>query len=461
MEAFYFMLRAFFEVAPFVVAVLLALGVGLFCVMSYDRVAVGVGGAVAVYVLMQIFPNLGIHLGLYLSLFDLYFLPLALVVGVRILGGHLELRDNITRVWVLLVVVWGALFAVGLVQYKTAAGVEFRSTFYTAVCVLYLLSQRLTAEHVGRVFGVLYAGTLTLVVVAVYRWICVAVGEYGHWYDPTTPLRVLNSGASMVVALAMLPGLAMWMKLNTTRTAMMMLAPLLMLAVMVLGHRSVWVAAFAALGFAWWLAGRRRRGGQAGLLVPLAIGTLTLGLLFVLAPRSTVTQEFQRSVAETQSKTSTLAWRVDSWKSLLDDWVASGPAVWPAGKPFGASKRRYIESQGMESEVGAHSHYVSLLIRGGLLGVFAFLAASFLSLRRLTSRPVATPDWLGGELLAVFLVGYLVYGLAYSAEYMHALFVGLAFTLATRAPSTVAADSTAAPTLAVVPDVGWQRLKTR
>jgi O-antigen ligase len=232
----------------------------------------------------------------------------------------------------------------------------------------------------------------------------------------------------------------------------MYVAPCLLLVVMVLGHLTVWVAALAGLGAIWWLAGRKRRGNKAGVLVPVGIGALVLAALFVLAPQSTVTREFERSVAETQQKNSTLAWRVDSWKSLLNDWAAGGPLVWPAGKPFGSGNRRYIEAQRMETNVSAHSHYISLLIRGGLLVLFAYVAGQLLTLRRLRTRPVDAPPWLNAEILAVFFIANMVYALAYGPDYMQALFMGLGYTLAARAGAAPAGVSPAPASSQVMSD---------
>jgi hypothetical protein len=163
-----------------------------------------------------------------------------------------------------------------------------------------------------------------------------------------------------------------------------------------------------------------------------------------------VTRELQRSVAETQQENSTLAWRVDSWKSLLNDWAAGGPLVWPAGKPFGSGNRRYIESQGMETTVSAHSHYIGLLTRGGLLVLFAYVAAQILTLRRLLTRPLDAPPWLNAEILAVFLVVNMVYAIAYGPDYMQAMFMGLGYALAARvgpAPARVPPASVSSPVM--------------
>lgn len=450
MEAFYFTLGLVFQALPFVIAFVAAMTFIFFCVGAYNSPVIAAWVGATVYVMTHLGANAALRLGLNLSLADFYFGLLGGVMGLRILAGHLPPRDKIKHLWLFMALVWGVMFLIGLVKFKTLAGVEFRTTFYILTSVIYLMTFRLQAEQVGRIFRALYVGALVLAGLAIYRWIAVAVGEFGYWYDPVTPLRVLDSSATFVVAVAMLPGLAMWLGLNERRVGMMFVAPFLMLVVLGLGHRTVWVATLAGLGAIWWLAGRKRRGNKAGVLVPVGIGALVLAALFVLAPSSTVTHELQRSVAETQQKNSTLAWRVDSWKSLLNDWAAGGPLVWPAGKPFGTGNKRYIESQGMETNASAHSHYISLLVRGGLLVLFAYVAAQILTLRRLLTCPVEAPPWLSSEILAVFLIVNMVYAIAYGPDFVQALFMGLGYALAARAgpaPARVPPASVSSPVM--------------
>lgn len=103
------------------------------------------------------------------------------------------------------------------------------------------------------------------------------------------PLRVLDSSATFVIAVAMLCGLAMCQGLKERRAGMMFVAPFLLMVV-VLDHCTVWVVTLAGLGAIWWLAGRTRRSNKAGLLVPVGIGALVLAALFVLAPQSRVSR---------------------------------------------------------------------------------------------------------------------------------------------------------------------------
>lgn len=439
MDAIYFTVGLMFQALPFVVAVVAALLFVFFCFGAYNSPVVVTWVGALLYLLSQLGLNSALRIGLSLSLLDFYFVLVGLVAVVRLLGHHLPQRDWVARLWLVMGAVWALLFVIGSVKFKKNAGVEFRSTFYILATVVYLLTFRLQARHTAGIFRALYATALALVALAVWRWVSVGLGQYGTWYDYHTPLRVLDSSATLVIAVSLLPGAAMWLGLNERQTGPMFLAPVLLLAVIVLGHRTVWVATLAGLGAIWWLAGRRRRGSKAGVLIPVGIGAAVVMAFLVLAPKSIVTHELERSVAEAQQKNSTLAWRVDSWTSLVRDWARSGPLVWPAGKPFGIGMRRYIESQGQEVTVSAHSHYVSLLVRGGLIVLFAYVVAQVVTVRRLLTRRVEAPPALGSELLAVFMLVNMVYAVAYGPDYMQALFMGMGYTLAARAAPPAAA----------------------
>lgn len=439
METVYFVIGLVFQALPFVVAVTAALLFVFFCFGAYNSPVVVAWVGALLYLLSQLGANSALRIGLSLSLVDFYFALLGLVAAVRVLGRRLPQRDWVARLWLVMAAVWGLLFLIGTVKFKKNAGVEFRSTFYILATVVYLLTFNLQARRTAGIFRALYVTALALVGLAVYRWVSVGLGQYGFWYDYHTPLRVLDSSATLVIAVSLLPGAAMWLGLNERQTGPMFLAPALLLAVIALGHRTVWVSTLAGLGAIWWLAGRHRRGSRAGVLVPISIGVAVVMAFLVLAPNSIVTHELERSVAETQQKNSTLAWRVDSWTSLVRDWARSGPLVWPAGKPFGTGMKRYIESQGQEVTVSAHSHYVSLLVRGGLIVLIAYVAAQVITVRRLLTRRVEAPPWLGAELLAVFMLVNMVYALAYGPDYMQALFMGIGYALAARAVPGAAA----------------------
>lgn len=433
---------------PFVAAILLAFGLCVLVIGLAGSPVVGVWLAIVSHFLGATGVHTALNLGISIYPDDVCFIAIGAVTLGRIAGGKVDLDDRICRAWMLLGLVWFAIFAVGVVQYKSFAGVQFRDSYYLWAAASYLMTFCLNPRQVQQILNAMLAAGLAMTVLAAYRWGLVVMGELGPWFDYHTPTRVVASEHTQLIALAAMPGIAMWLGLMPRRPLPMLAAVLLLLAVVILAHRTVWVACAAALVAGWWLAGRQRAAGRLGLLLPLALGAVVLVGTFSLAPESTVSRELARSVAETTQKKSTLAWRQDSWKSLIADWVQSGPLVWPAGKPFGSDNTRYIESQGMTTSVTAHNHYIAILYNGGVLGLGAYLTAVLLTFRRLLGQRPQTGDAVRPELLMVLLVLCSVYGIGYSLDYMQGLMLGLAFSLAI---STFALPLRS-PTLVPVPD---------
>lgn len=430
---------------PFVAAIVLALGLCVLVIGLAGSPVVGVWLAIASHFLGATGIHTALNLGISIYPDDLCFITIGAVTLGRIANGKLARDDRICRAWMLLGMVWFAIFAVGVVHYKSFAGVQFRDSYYLWVAASYLMTFRLTPRQVHQILNAMLAAGLAMTVLAGYRWGLVVMGEFGPWFDYHTPTRVVASEYTQLIALAAMPGIAMWLGLTARRPLPMLAALLLLGAVLILAHRTVWVACAAALAAGWWLAGRQRASGRLGLLLPLALGAVVIVGTFSLAPESTVSRELARSVNETAQKNSTLAWRQDSWKSLIADWANSGPLVWPAGKPFGSDNTRYIESQGMKTSVTAHNHYIAILYNGGVLGLGAYLAAVVLTFRRLLRHRPQAGDAVRPEVLMVLLVLCLVYGIGYSLDYMQGMMLGLAFSLAVSAFALPLRSPRAAP----------------
>lgn len=419
---------------PIAIAIGAAFFVIIFLILIYNNVIWGTCGAIATYVLQNI-SNAPLKLGINLFIADLFFLGILLIVTIKIANDQLPKNDKIAKLWLLITAIWFGSFSIGLFQYKTAAGVEFRNFFYIACATLYILCFRHTDKTAKDIFKCLYAAAHLLIVLAVFRWIAYATGNAGgEWFDPGTPLRVLGSSPTLVIAVAMLPGLAMWMGFESPEKWMKYSAPFMLLAVLVLGHRTVWVVVFICLGTGWLLAGKDKKANRSGLLIPLMVGGLFLATLFILLPESKLTQEFHRGVAETQKENSTFAWRLDSWTALIKDWASGSPNIWLFGKPFGAGYRRFIEVQGMETNVQAHSHYVTLLVRGGILVLLAYVAVQSITLWRLLKNTATSDQGISKFTLVLFVVANIIYAITYSPDFMQAFFLGLSYSLAPRPP---------------------------
>lgn len=122
MEAFYFTLGLVFQALPFVIAFVLALAFIFFCFGAYNSPIVAVWVGVTVYVMTNLGANTALNLGLNLSVADFYFGLLGGVMILRILAGHLPPGDGIRYLWLLMALVWGALFIIGLAKFKKTAG---------------------------------------------------------------------------------------------------------------------------------------------------------------------------------------------------------------------------------------------------------------------------------------------------------------------------------------------------
>lgn len=422
--------------ASFLIPIAVAIGMAFlaifFLLQIYKNVVWGVCGGIATYILQNLI-NTPISLGINLFIPDIFFLGLLFVIAIKIINQNLPKGDKITILWLLIGTIWFGSFLVGLFTYKTAAGVEFRNFFYILCATLYILCFQHTEKTAREIFKCLYIAAWLLITLATFRWIAYMTGNAGGvWFDPGTPLRVLGASPTLVIAVAMLPGLAMWMGFETPEKWMKYTAPFMLLAVLVLGHRTVWIVVFVCLGLGWLLAGKDKNANRSGVIIPLVIGGLFLITLFVFLPDSKVTQEFHRGVAETQKENSTFAWRVDSWIALIKDWAAGSPNIWLFGKPFGAGYRRYIEIQGMETTVQAHSHYVTLLVRGGIIVLLAYVAIQTVTLWRLLKDKTLNNQGISKFTLVLFVVANIVYAITYSPDFMQAFFLGLSYSLAPR-----------------------------
>jgi O-antigen ligase len=134
-------------------------------------------------------------------------------------------------------------------------------------------------------------------------------------------------------------------------------------------HRTVWVVGLAVL-----CAVGLKRGMRTGRPLLLVSSLLALGAAALIIAESNAENVLFRSidssVAETSTRNSTLAWRYEGWRLLLQDWNNSSSATDIAlGWSFGASLRRYVD--GVWDDTSAHDFYVDTTLRTGICGLIA------------------------------------------------------------------------------------------
>ncbi|MEU4133694.1 O-antigen ligase family protein [Streptomyces wuyuanensis] len=191
-------------------------------------------------------------------------------------------------------------------------------------------------------------------------------------------------------------------------------ACLFLILVVLLQHRSVWVAT-AAMALACWVlpsarAGKRWVSASAGALA-LALAAL----LYSAGAFGAIGGSLTASLQETQSTRSTFAWRMLGWQDLLD--APRTVVQWMVGAPFGSGYERFIG--GGLVTVSPHDYYLHVVLRVGLVGLLALLVVYVQTWRALTRGGRATLA------LRIVMVGQLVLFVTYSAFPEQAVLLGL------------------------------------
>lgn len=442
MEWLYLGLRFTFTSIPFVIAVLLPLLLFYGAWSFYYRATAGISSVIWVFVietLIMIQPRL--PLGVQLFLPDLLFLLIGAAGLLRIFSVRLQLHHY---VWLTFGAVLFLSFGLGVLQFKTQAGVEFRTFFYFWAGIWYLMTFQLTAEQLDRILRVYMVAASVMVVLALFRWSAMVLGLdiVHYWNEGGASLRVFNAAQTFFIAQAFLIGLYAYLN-KTGPMWWRIFLPILFVCIVMLQHRTVWVVTFVSVTIIFLLSGKVRSKALSTFAFAGVLGVAVL-LPFVLGGQlDTVQRSLTHSVEEIGQKNSTMTWRVESWKTLLEDWAHSGPVVNLIGKPFGAGFSRHIEAAQNELTQNPHNHYVYALLRVGLVGLLAMLAVYYMALRSMwKNRYQPSKHLLDPQLLIALMVGQLMYFMSYPAHYSQLLGLGLSLVLLGQYRRNAAAPAT-------------------
>lgn len=429
MEWFYLILRSAITAIPFVIAVLLPLFLFYGAWAFYHRPTAGVGSVIWVFVaetLIVIQPRL--PLGVQLFLPDLLFLLIGVAGMLRIFNARLHRHHY---AWLVFGAVLMISFVLGVLKHGTQAGVEFRTFFYFWAGIWYLMTFQLTAEQFDKIMRTYMVATAVMVVLVIMRWVTLALGLdiVHYWNERGTTLRVFDAAQTFFIAQAFLIGLYAY--LNKTGLAWWrVLLPILFVCIVVLQHRTVWAVTLASIALIFLLSGKIRSKAVSTFVLAGVLGAAVLLPFLVGGQLDTVQQSLAHSVEEVGNRNSTLAWRVQSWQTLIEQWAYGGPVVNMIGNPFGAGFSRHIELAQRELTQNPHNHYVYALLRSGLIGLFAMLAVYYMALRamwRNHARPAM--HLVDAKLLIALVVGQLMYFISYPAHYSQLIALGLSVVL--------------------------------
>lgn len=432
LEFFYSTLGWFFTALPFVIALLMALGLVVLTAGMYFSPVVGGVSIILLFMLeTSLVYLLAFRLGITVFPQDLLFVPMAMVALLRLLrpGGLSRLPWPI---WVLTGVM-ALSFIVGLAKHGTLSGVEFRSDFYFMVGLFYFSTFEWTSQQVSRVLKWLVPVAGIIMLIVWFRWLSDATGldwVRPIWREPGAPLRVIDAQQTLFLGTVLIL-LVYAMATGSSLSGWLFLVPMLGLTILVLQHRSVWVASFLPAMMAFIIVRQSQSQGKlAGrLAVIAAISVIVLGPLLASGKFSGATSSVAESAVRATSTTSgTFVGRIEGWDALLKKWAASGPRVWLMGNPYGSGYERKQQG-GRDVTFAPHNYYVTLLLRTGVVGLLAFLALQWFLLKGAIRLGAAPHAGLSGYAMIGLLVSALLYYIPYSPPYIHGLITGLVLAL--------------------------------
>jgi hypothetical protein len=246
-------------------------------------------------------------------------------------------------------------------------------------------------------------------VTAVYGWSRFGIGsnsDYALVDGSRVNSRPIDAASAFVVAEAAVMllcrprrGLGAWLMIL-----------FLLLLVVLLQHRTVWVAATVMVGG--WLVLRPGRSDRKVLGLGAALLFVVMGGLAALLFKD---DGLMRHLASSATNEDTWQWRVDSWRLLVDK--LSSLHDWMVGQPFGSGFARFLYTGVVD--VQPHNYYLHLVLRVGVLGLCAALALVITTLRRTDRR---TPEGLA---LWLTTAGIACFCFAYALSFEQSLLIGL------------------------------------
>lgn len=427
------MVRALLDSNQLWPVILAVVALGWAAAIAYVRPAVIAGVALGVFAFEAIF---GSPPGLSVSGFLVYprdgvFLAMALAAAARATTQPRSGARPDVAWWLFLVLVLISLGR-GVQEFgANGAGNDFRGSFYVLAGVAYFASHRPERQLVRDVMDLWVGVAMVLVLVGFARVIGLRVGVAID-EQPFLAGRALYASPTLLVGQAALicffaePLASRW---SRVRGVPSVLAYVLLGAVLILQHRTVWMTMLVSLT-AMWTVLRPARPPDAlpRSLVGFVVGTGVLILIFAAGGGRELQSDLARSAKTATSEKSTFLWRVEGWRSLLDAQGASEVRLL-FGSPYGSGYERTVF--GAAVNYSPHSWYVQTISRTGILGIGCLIALLWKLAHRARGAGLLPPN-LG----ALFVLSAAVYGIAYQPPETQGVLLGLVFLAGRSAPKT-------------------------
>lgn len=310
-----------------------------------------------------------------------------------------------------------------------AAGVEYRGFFYLGAAVLYGASFPYDSTRMKRLVVLWLAGAGLLLALAWFRWWAglLQLGIAARWemVGGRNPWRVLNASQSLYLAQAFL--MLLYLRRHCRAYALPAMAAVLLAGtVLLLQHRSVWIAAGVS-----WLAMAVHERHVRQLARALAVAAILLLLAWwcfpgLLRRADPLVASLQDSIEEPFSpRASTMTWRLGLWNEYLLEYASLPRAQMLVGTGLGNPGLYHVGLDAVEES--AHNYFVFVLNRAGALGLLALLAGYGALLWRLRGTG---GHWDYAGMLLILSISQLVFSVVYGPSYDQGILIGAGFGIA-------------------------------
>jgi len=327
--------------------------------------------------------------------------------GIRGVGGGLVLG---------LLALLAIHISRGVADFGFAPGVNSsRSALYFLAALAYAAT--VPGGWDRRVWKIFIAVGVSLAIVAVPFWLTGGLGSADTSIvrdgQVITSRPVVAAGALLILQAAVLALALRW----PSRRSAMYLATGVIAIVVLLQHRTVWVAAavIAVAGFLIW----SRNAGRGAERTVFAVVGVALLLLPLAAFGLTRSDSLVRSVQEVRTEDSTLTWRTSGWQELVSSHDSATELA--TGTASGTPLDRRID--GRVVDVSAHSELVETYLRFGIPGVVGLALLGLLLWRR--RARIGEGVGLPAAAVGLLLLTQLTFGLAYSLDAVQGVIAGI------------------------------------
>ncbi len=369
--------------------------------------------------------HLGLDLGWQLDFTSIY--PIDLIVLAAALAATIRQITGVERgaaslIWLLTLACWALALARGMSAYGPVdALIGFRKFLYVAVLGLYVLSFPINSRDILRFF-VMWA--LAAVLLSLYATLVMIDSSFSLRIEEQfisnyifANERALPAVGALFIAQAALVGLSL--SLRDQHLPWRILAVALLPLVVVLYHRTVWVAVLAGI-FVLLIADPRR--GMRMLPMLMLIGIVSIFSLLLMSSfgLDVVARSLRDAVLEPLDySASSIGWRVEGWQVLVSRAFGEGPLRILFGAGFGVD---YVRRIGWSTVAySPHNLYVEIFLTAGLLGLMPFLW--FFS--HTLYRAFIDTDYTLRTTRIVLLSSLMIFGLSYNFNYEQGLLLGM------------------------------------